>query len=128
MAFLLSLNLVDVKPHLFDYCPLQGIANNKECIGDAEKVLNLIDDYDKIVSDNSNEIEAFVHALMIVQMQVEDDSVIEEAQKSGALIIPPVGSNPVQEPVKWVTKNINDTFTENHLKRLEDLIKWFTDK
>ena len=37
---------VDEKPHLFDYCPLQGVPNNRELIGDAEKVLALIDDYD----------------------------------------------------------------------------------
>lgn len=66
---LLSLTLVSVKPHMFDYCPLQGIANNKECLGDAEKVLTLIDDYDKIVSDNSNELEAFVHAYMILKLE-----------------------------------------------------------
>lgn len=113
------------KEHCFDFCPLQGIANNKECLGDAEKVINLIDDYDKIVSDNSNEIEAFVHAMMIVQMNADED-VIKKAQKSGALIVPPVGSNPVQEPVKWITKNINDAFTENHLKRLEDNIYRFS--
>ena len=42
----LDIQEIEVKPHMFDYCPLQGIANNKECLGDAEKVLALIDDYD----------------------------------------------------------------------------------
>lgn len=111
--------------HLFDYCPLQGVANNKECIGDAEKVLSLIDDYDKVLSDNSNEIEAFVHAMLLVNLNA-DDEVIQKAQKSGSLIVPPVGTNQNSEPVKWLTKNINDAFTEHHLERIEDNIYRFS--
>lgn len=122
---LMSLVLDDIKPHMFDYCPLQGVANNKECIGDAEKVLALIDDYDKVLSDNSNEVEAFVHALLLVNLNV-DDEVLEKAQKSGSLVIPPVGMNQNSEPVKWLTKNINDAFTEHHLERLEDNIYRFS--
>lgn len=113
------------KPHMFDYCPLQGIANNKEMLGDAEKVLALIDDYDKVLSDNSNEVESFVHALMQISVNVEDE-VIKKAQKSGVIVIPKVGANTIDEPVKWVTKEINDNFTEHHLQRLEDNIYRFS--
>ena len=120
-----SLAEVETRPHMFDYCPLQGIANNKECQGDAEKVLALIDDYDKVLSDNSNEIESFVHALMQVSARL-DEKEVRKAQKSGVLITPPVGSNPVNEPVKWVTKDINDTFTEHQLERVEDNIYRFS--
>lgn len=122
---LLDLTEVEIKPHLFDYCPLQGVANNKECIGDAEKVLALIDDYDKVVSDNSNEIESFVHAMLLINLNA-DEAQIQKAQKSGALIVPPVGMNQSNEPVKWLTKNINDAFTEHHLQRVEDNIYRFS--
>ena len=122
---LLSLELKEVKEHLFDYCPLQGVANNKECIGDAEKVLSEIDDYDKIVSDNSNEIESFVHAMLLVYLNA-DDEVIKKAQKSGCMVVPPVGTNNTAEPVKWLTKNINDSYTEHHLDRLEKNIYRFS--
>lgn len=119
-----SLEFVERKEHMFDYCPLQGVANNKECMGDAEKVLALIDDYDKTVSDNSNEIESFAHALMLFSQQV-DDKVIKKAQKTGALVVPKVGMAD-GEPVKWLTKDINDGFTEHHLDRLEDNIYRFS--
>ena len=121
---LFDLEEKETKPHLFDYCPLQGIANNKECIGDAEKVLALIDDYDKVTSDNSNEIESFAHALMQIGVNVDADT-IKQAQKSGVIVVPQVGNTP-SDPVKWVTKNINDTFTEHHLQRLEDNIYRFS--
>lgn len=120
-----SLAEIETRPHMFDYCPLQGIANNAERMGDAEKVLELIDGYDRAVSDCSNEIEAFVHALMVVGVNV-DDEVITKAQKSGVLVIPQVGSNVVNDPVKWVTKNIDDAFSEHHLQRLEDNIYRFS--
>lgn len=120
-----DLKEVETKEHLFDYCPLQGIANNKEHIGDAEKVLALIDDYDKVVSDNSNEIESFVHALMQIGVEIDDEE-IHKAQKSGVLIVRQVGSTQINEPVKWVTKNINDAFTEHHLQRIEDNIYRFS--
>ena len=122
---LLSLQEVDKKPHFFDYCPLQGIANNKECTGDAEKVLALIDDYDKVLSDNSNEIESFVHALLLIALNADDETV-RKAQKSGSLIVPPVGATTSNDPVKWLTKQINDAFTEHHLQHIEDNIYRFS--
>jgi SPP1 family phage portal protein len=122
---LMSLEETGKKLHLFDYCPLQGVANNQECMGDVERVLPLIDDYNKVLSDNSNEIEAFVHAMLLVNLNTDDD-VIKKAQKTGALIIPPVGSQQNAEPVKWLTKNINDGFTEHHLERLNDNIFTFS--
>ena len=121
---LFSLEEVEVRPHLFDYCPLQGIANNKEYMGDAEKVLGLIDDYDKVISDNSNEIEAFVHAYLIFEGLRIDDETIEKGQKSGSFVFPAAGTQ--QGRAYWLTKNINDAFTEHHLQRIEDNIYRFS--
>ena len=112
------------KPHLFDFCPLQGIANNKEMTGDAEKVLALIDDYDKILSDNSNEIEAFVHAYLIFEGLRIEDKTIQEGKKSGSFVIPSTGTQ--QGKAYFLTKNINDAFTEHHLERVEDNIYRFS--
>ena len=128
-GYLNGLRFVEKRLHLFDYCPLQGIANNKEMIGDAEKVISLIDDYNKVLSDNSNEIEGFVHAIMLTSILGEEKEVntaLEKANTSGILNVPPVGTVQVNEPVKWVTKNINDQFTEHHLQRLEDNIYRFS--
>ncbi len=112
------------QPHLFDYCPLQGIANNKEMLGDAEKVLSLIDDYDKVLSDNSNEIEAFVHAYLIFENLNIDEKEIEKGHRNGSFVIPPRGTT--QGNVHFLTKDINDAFTEHHLQRLEDNIYRFS--
>lgn len=121
---LLSLQFVAQKEHLFDFCPLQGIANNRECMGDAERVLALIDAYDRTVSDNSNEIESFAHAYMVFR-QLIDEPEMQKAQKTGSFYIPNVG-NTDRDPIYWLTKNINDGYTEHHLDRLEDNIYRFS--
>lgn len=119
-----SLKFVDKKLHCFDYCPLQGIANNKEMLGDAEKVIALIDDYDKVLSDNSNEVEAFVHAYLIFEGLRVDEDTIKEGQKSGSFVFPASGTQ--QGKAYFLTKDINDSFTEHHLQRLEDNIYRFS--
>ena len=119
-----SLEFIDKKEHLFDYCPLQGVANNKECMGDAERVLALIDAYDRAVSDNANEIESFAHAYMVFRQRI-DPQEREMAQKSGSFEVPNVG-NSDKDPIYWLTKNINDGYTEHHLDRLEDNIYRFS--
>ena len=41
----------ETKENLYELCPLQGVPNNLEMLGDAEKVLGEIDDYDRVFSD-----------------------------------------------------------------------------
>lgn len=123
-GMLSQLKFVDKKPHLYDYCPLQGIANNKEMLGDAEKVLALIDDYDKVLSDNSNEVEAFVHAYLIFEGLRIDDNTIKEGQKSGSFVFPATGTQ--QGKAYFLTKDINDAFTEHHLDRTQENIYRFS--
>lgn len=111
------------KPHLFDYCPLQGIANNGEYLGDAEKVLALIDAYDRTMSDVSNEIESFANAYMVYEnVQIEDDE-IAKSQKSGAIKF---FSGGMGGKVYFLTKDVNDNFVQNHLNRTEDNIYRFS--
>jgi len=112
----------ETKPHLFGYCPLQGIPRNRELLGDAEKVLALIDDYDKTVSDNSNDIEGNTNAHMVFKNVYISDEAMAKARKSGAFTYS--GMN--DSDVFYLTKNINDTFNAHHLDRLEDNIYRFS--
>lgn len=111
------------KPHMFDYCPLQGIPRNRELLGDAEKVLALIDDYDKTVSDNSNDIEGNTNAHMVFKNVIIDDVEMAKARKSGAFKYTTMGQ---ESDVYYLVKNVNDTFNTNHLSRLEDNIYRFS--
>lgn len=115
--------LKDQFKHMFDYCPLQGIPNNRELLGGAEKVLSLIDGVDRTISDCNSEVEAFKLAYLLVYGVQIDDKTLEEAKRTGCFNIPPMGAT--ESKIEYLTKQINDTFVENHLNRLENNIYKF---
>jgi SPP1 family phage portal protein len=115
-----SFVLDDIEPHMFEYNPLFGVANNKELKGDAEKVLKLIDAYDRTLSDASNEIEQYRLAYLILKGMGADEETLKELKKSGIFEL--LGEN---DDVKYLTKDINDQMIENHLNRLEENIERF---
>lgn len=118
-----DLTIVKTEPNLFGCCPLQGIPNNREMLGDAEKVLALIDAYDRAISDNSNESDAFANAYMVFEnISVKEDE-MHKMQVSGAFQFA-TGSNGGK--VYFLTKEINDGFIEHHLERLEENIYRFS--
>jgi SPP1 family phage portal protein len=103
--------------HLFGSCPLQGIPNNAELTGDAEKVLSLIDAYDRAVSDSSNEVENFAQAYMVFKdIPVRDEEIVK-AQNDGTIKLMTTSEH---SDVYFLTKDINDTFLQNFLDRLKD--------
>lgn len=111
------------KPHLFDYCPLQGIPNNLELMGDTEKVEELIDAYDRAVSDANNEIESFANAYMVFENINMSEKAIAESQHTGAIQFFSGSGN---GKVYFLTKNIDDGFIEHHLDRIESNIYRFS--
>lgn len=118
-----NLTITRTEDNLFDGCPLQGIPNNREMKGDAEKVLTLIDAYDRALSDNSNEADAFANAYMVYENVDIKPNEQQKAQVSGAIqFISPDGKGKVY----FLTKDINDGFIEHHLDRLEENIYRFS--
>lgn len=120
-----GLTFVDEKPHLYNYCPLQGIPNNRELIGDAEKVLALIDDYDSNYSDNSNDIEGFANAYMVFKNCRVDRNTMATANATGVIGID-VDDPDSPYDVSYLTKNIDGSFVNSHLDRAEDNIYRFS--
>ena len=113
-----------IAPHLFDYCPLQGIPNNKECIAGPEKVLATIDAIDRVVSDCNSEVEAFKLAYMIITGAKIDDETLAEAKRTGAFNIP--GGAGKEVKIEYLIKAINDTFIQNHLDKLDKNVYKFS--
>lgn len=108
------------KPHLFDFVPVILFPNNDEEIGDFEKVETLIDAYDKIQSDSTNEVEAFANAYMQFKGVSIDDEIIDQMKQTGGLEVDTEGD------VSFITKNINDTFVENNKKTIRENIHKFS--
>ncbi|TQK41958.1 SPP1 family phage portal protein [Brevibacillus sp. AG162] len=111
------------KLHMFDYCPLFGLPNNAELQGDADKVLSLIDAYDRALSDGNSEIEQFRLAYMIFLGYVPDEETVRKAKELGALYIPEIENG---EDIKFLTKQLDVQFLDSHLDRLEENITRFS--
>jgi len=106
--------------HLFDLCPLYGLPNNEELMGDAERVIKLIDAYDRTFSDASNEIEQYRLAYLILKGMGADEETLQRLKETGIFEL-----YDEKEDVKYLTKDINDQMIENHLNRLEENILRF---
>lgn len=108
------------KLHMFEYCPLYGLPNNEELKGDAEKVLMLIDAYDRALSDANNEVEQYRLAYLVLKGMVADDEALEEINRKGIFEL-----LDDKESVSYLTKDINNEMIEDHLDRLEENIMRF---
>lgn len=106
--------------HLFDYCPLYGLPNNEELMGDAEKVYSLIDAYDRTISDASNEIEQYRLAYLVLKGLGTDEETLDRLKRTGVLEL-----LDEKDDVNYLTKDINDDLIEHHLDRLENNILRF---
>ena len=113
--------IVDERPHMFPGCPMIGIPNNSELMGDAERVLSLIDGYDNTISDANSEIEDFRMAYMKVSGASIEPEELEAARQQGAFNLPDREAD-----ISFITKQINDTFVEHHLDRLSHNIYRFS--
>lgn len=118
-----GLTKTEEESNLYDTCPLQGIPNNKELIGDAEKVLALIDTYDTNISDAANDLEAFSNAYLVIENMPLDDDDIVRMQHNGVLS---VNTGPYNGKVYFLTKDMNDTYLSNQLSRVEKNIYRFS--
>ena len=113
---------VNPQPHLFDLVPVVIFPNNEEQQGDAEKVLNLIDGYDRTLSDVNSEIEQFRLAYMAFYGYDPDEETLARAKQTGAFGLDEKGEG---VGIEFITKTMNDTAIENHLNRLEGNIMRF---
>lgn len=115
-----AFQLVGQQAHLFDYNPLFGVPNNREQKGDAEKVLSLIDAYDRTLSDASNEIEQYRLAYLVLKGASLDEDDIRNLKETGVFEL-----LDDSEDIKYLNKEVNDDLIEHHLDRLEQNILRF---
>lgn len=113
---------VNPQPHLFDLVPIVVFPNNEEQQGDAEKVLNLIDAYDRTLSDVNSEIEQFRLAYMAFYGYDPDEETLARARQTGAFGLDEKGEG---VGIEFITKDLNDAVIEHHLDRLEANIMRF---
>jgi SPP1 family phage portal protein len=111
---------VERKPHIYGMIPIVTMYNNEERMSDLERVISLIDDYDKVLSDVSNEFEAFRNAYLMLKNMVAGNGSIAKLKEEGIIEVMDNGD------VKFITKQIQTEALENHLNRLSANIHKFS--
>lgn len=108
------------KSHIYGMIPIITLYNNEEKMSDLERVETLVNDYDKVLSDVSNEFEAFRNAYLMLKNMVASNDSLDKLKVEGILEVMENGD------AKFLTKQIQTEAIENHLNRLEKNIYKFS--
>ena len=119
-----KLTLKEQMIHYFNDVPVVDFENNKERVGDFEKVISLIDAYDKTNSDTANDFEYFTDALLVISGILLDDK-DEEGRPLNFKDNRVLNFADSQAKAEYLIKNINDTALENYKNRLNNDILRF---
>lgn len=113
--------LDDEIEHYFGEVPVIHYINNAEQIGDFERVITLIDAYDKQQSNTQNDFDYFTDAyLLLVNLSDTDDSDVTDMKNNRIIKVEDGGD------ARWLIKEINDTALENYKNRLNKDIHKFS--
>lgn len=110
--------------YYFNDVPVVDYENNKERTGDFEKVISLIDAYDKSNSDTANDFEYFTEALLVISGVLMDET-DEEGRPLNFKENRVLNFADNQAKAEYLIKNINDTALENYKNRLNNDILRF---
>lgn len=122
-----NLRLEEEYTHIFGQVPVIHYKNNAEMMGDFEKIISLIDDYDKILSTDSDEHEAFRNAYMVIKGfgQMSEET-MANIRNSGAFVLPQANQNSSAADIKFVTKDLNTSAVQAHLEMILENIHRFS--
>ena len=112
---------VNPMPHIFGVVPIVEIPNNEERLGSFEKVITLVEAYDKLLSDTSNEHEAYRNAYLVLKNLTMDVEADKKLKESGVLEVFDDGE------AYFLQKPILDSAINSHLDRLSNDIHRFSD-
>lgn len=108
-----SFVLLENYPHYFGMVPVAMYENNEDQMGDFEKVIDLIDAYDKMSSDTLNDFEYFVDAYLALYGFTAEPEDIQQMKENRVLLMDEGTS------AEWLIKSENDASTENMKNRLD---------
>lgn len=109
-------------PHRFGDVPIVAYPNNKQCRGDFEGVITLVDAYNKAQSLTLDDMEDFTDAFLVLRgmggTNVDD---VKELRKNKVIEVDGPDSG-----AEWLIKELNDTYIENIKNRLQKDIHKFS--
>lgn len=108
-----KIELIGKHNHIFGRVPVIVCPANSERKSGFEDLINLFDAYNALNSDLVNEIADHRNAYLIIEnAKIEEEDLLKMKQM-GIIQVPKGGE------VKWLTKDINDSFVKNELENIE---------
>ncbi|MTP73984.1 phage portal protein [Turicibacter sanguinis] len=119
-------SMYEEQEHFWGDVPVVIVENNKDLCSDFEKVIDLIDALDKVVSDTANDFEMFTNAIMVVRGVKLDKEVFEKLKEMKLMNLVSDSEKNTSIDVKYLYKDLPDTALENYKNRLVDDIHKFS--
>lgn len=112
-----ELREISRKPHLFGRIPVVEFMENDSRQGAYESVINLIDTYELMLSDTANTINYFSDCYMVLSGMEETTADDIARMKNDRVLLVPEGCT-----ASFLMKDLDETYNENMLKRLQEQI------
>ena len=113
----ITLQEVGRRDHYFGRLPVIEFMENESRHGAYEDVINLIDAYELMLSDTANTVSYFSDCYLILEGMDQTDPEDIEQMKNNRILLIPEGTS-----ASFLQKNINETYNENLIKRLQEQI------
>lgn len=98
---------VETKSNLLTGIPFFKITNNKEEKSDTERVVDHVDQYDKVYSNLMSELKGFRDAIFTLSGGVTISAeTLEFMKKNGVLVLPSTSSSENKVEAKWLIKEL----------------------
>ena len=103
--------------HFFNGLPVIEFMENESRQGSYENVINLIDTYELMLSDTANTINYFSDCYLVLTGMQETNAEDIARMKNDRVLLVPEGCS-----AEFLTKQVQENYNENMLKRLQEQI------
>lgn len=111
-----SFELLEQVPHYYGQVPITVFYLNSEQESIFDKVITLQDAYNKLLSSEVDDFEAFCDAYMVLKGCTADEEDMRQMKQNRILILD------ADAEASYLTKSVSDTQIENMLKNINDTI------
>lgn len=111
-----SFSLLEERLHHYNQVPITVFSLNSEEESIFDKVITLQDAYNKLLSSEVDDFEAFCDAYMVLKGCIAEDEDIKSMKQNRVLVLDNDAS------AEYLTKSVNDTQIENMLQNINDTI------
>ena len=111
-----SFSLLEEREHHFNQVPITVFSLNREEESIFDKIITLQDAYNKLLSSEVDDFEAFCDAYLVLKGCIAEEEDVKTMKQNRVLVLESDAS------AEYLTKSVSDTQIENMLKNINDTI------